>query len=81
MTEKVTIELSEADLAELRAWAANSEQILEELLQDAVQAHITRTREWIASIREAEKGPFYSLDEVQARVAERRGRWRSDAAE
>lgn len=81
MTDKVTIELDEADLAELRAWAANSGQSLEELLQEVVQAYMSRTRDWIASIREAETGPFYTVEEVQARVNERRGRWRSDAAE
>ena len=81
MSEKVVIELSEAELAELREWAKNSEQSLEALLHDALQGYMARTREWIESIREADKGPFYSLEEVQAHLTERRRHRRSHAAE
>jgi predicted transcriptional regulator len=81
MSEKITLELSEADAATLREWARNSELSLEALLQRAVQGYLDRTRVWIKEIKEAEKGPFSSAAEVQARLAERRSRYRDQAAE
>ena len=81
MAEKVTIELSEADVRTLREWAANSELSLETLLQEAIAGYMERGRAWIEDIREAEKGPFSTVEEVQARLAERRNRYRDQAAE
>jgi len=81
MSEKVTIELDETELLTLREWAANSEVSLEALLQEAVAGYMDRTRTWIAEIREAKKGPFLPLEEVEARLAERRSRYRDEAAE
>jgi len=81
MTEKVTIELSEADVGTLREWAKNSELTLEALLQEAIQGYMERTHHWIEEIKEAEKGPFYTLEEVQTHLAERRARYRNEAAE
>jgi predicted transcriptional regulator len=81
MSEKVTIEIGEADMAELREWAANSKLSLEALLEEAIAGYMERTRIWIEEIREAEKGPFSPMDEVRARLAERRSRYRDQAAE
>lgn len=81
MTEKISIELSEDEVRTLREWAHNSELTLEALLKEAIGRYMERTREWIEGIKEAEKGPFYTLEEVQARLAERRARYRDQAAE
>jgi predicted transcriptional regulator len=81
MSEKVTIEIGEADMAELREWARNSELSLEALLQEAIGRYMERTRRWIEEIREAEKGPFSSVEEVKARLAEQRSHYRDEAAE
>ncbi|TMJ16278.1 MAG: hypothetical protein E6G94_04655 [Alphaproteobacteria bacterium] len=81
MTEKITIELSADEVRTLREWADNSELSLEALLQEAIARYMERTREWIEEIEEAEKGPFYTLEEVQAHLAERRARYRDQAAE
>jgi predicted transcriptional regulator len=81
MSEKVTIELSDQDVRVLRDWAHNSEVSLDTLLQEAIAGYMERTRSWIEEIREAEKGPFYSIEEVEARLAERRSRYRDEAAE
>jgi predicted transcriptional regulator len=81
MSQKVTIEISEADLAELREWANNSETSLDTLLKEAIDSYMERGRAWIEEIREAEKGPFSPIEEVQARLAERRSRYRDEAAE
>jgi predicted transcriptional regulator len=81
MSEKVTIEIAEADMVELREWAANSERNVEALLQEAVARYMERTRQWIDEIREAEKGPFSTVEEVKARLAEQRSRYRGEAAE
>lgn len=81
MAEKVTIELSEAAVQTLREWAANGELSLEALLEEAIAGYMDRTRAWIEDMREAEKGPFSSVEEVQARLAERRSRYRDQAAE
>ena len=80
MAEKVTIELSESDLAELRNWAKNSERELEALLQEAVQAYLQHGRAWTASIREAEQGPFHDLADVEAELRKRRNE-RTQAAD
>jgi predicted transcriptional regulator len=81
MSEKVTIEISEADMAELREWARNSERSLETLLREAIERYMERTRQWIEEIREADEGPSYTLEEVKAHLAERRLRYRGEAAE
>jgi predicted transcriptional regulator len=81
MSEKVTIEIGDADMAELREWARNSELSLETLLQEAIARYMERTRQWIEEIREAEKGPSYTLEEVKAHLAERRRHYRGEAAE
>jgi hypothetical protein len=81
MSEKVTIEIGEADMAELREWARNSEISLETLLQEAVARYMERTRQWIEDIREADESPSYTLEEVKAYLAERRRQYRGEAAE
>jgi predicted transcriptional regulator len=81
MAEKVTIELDDDDVRVLREWAHNSEVSLETLLVEAVSGYMERTRRWIEEIREAEKGPSYTLEEVKAHLAERRRHHRGEAAE
>ena len=81
MSEKVTIEISEADMAELREWARNSEQSIEALLQLALQQYMIAVREDIADLSERMKGPFYSLEEVEEHLAARRSGPRTEAAE
>ncbi|HEX9963444.1 MAG TPA: hypothetical protein VGB04_00490 [Allosphingosinicella sp.] len=81
MSEKVTIEISEADLAVLREWAANSEETVEALLLQALHRYMAAVRADHADLDERMKGPFYPLEEVEARLAERRRRFRSEAAE
>ena len=81
MSEKVTIEVADADMAELREWARNSEQSVEALLQEALQHYMAAVRVDHADLDERMKGPFYPLEEVEARLAERRRRFRSEAAE
>ena len=81
MSEKVAIEINDADMAELREWAVNSERSIEALLQEALQRYMGHTRVWIEEIKEAEKGPFSSAEEVKARLADRRSRYRDEAAE
>ncbi|MEA3009612.1 MAG: hypothetical protein QOJ91_1304 [Sphingomonadales bacterium] len=81
MSEKVTIEIADADLADLREWARNREETLDVLLQEALQQYLRYTRDDIADLEERMKGPFYSMEEVEARLAERRRRPRSEAAE
>lgn len=81
MSEKVTIEVADADLADLREWARNREEPLEVLLQEALQQYLSYTRDDIADLEERMKGPFYSIEEVEARLAERRRRPRPEAAE
>ncbi len=81
MSEKVTIDISEADMAELSEWARNSEQSVEALVGLALQRYMIAVREDHADLEERMKGPFYPLEEVEARLAERRRRFRSEAAE
>lgn len=81
MSEKVTIEIAEGDMADLREWARNREEPFEVLLQEALQQYLRYTRDDIADLRERMKGPFYSIEEVKARLAERRRRPRPEAAE
>jgi predicted transcriptional regulator len=81
MSEKVTIEISEADMTELREWARNSEQTVETLLRVALQQYMIAVREDHADLDERAKGPFYSLEEVEEYLAARRRGPRTEAAE
>ncbi len=81
MSEKVTIEVSDADMAELREWAGNSEQSVEALVQLALQHYMIAVREDIADLQERMKGPFYSMEEVKEHLAARRRGPRTEAAE
>ncbi|MGZ8284204.1 MAG: hypothetical protein ACXWUZ_03980 [Allosphingosinicella sp.] len=81
MSEKVTIEIADADMADLREWARDREEPLDVLLQEALQQYLRYTRDDIADLEERMKGPFYSIEEVEARLAERRRRPRPEAAE
>jgi hypothetical protein len=81
MTEKVTIEISEADLADLREWARNQEASVDVLLQEALQQYLRYTRDDIADLRRRMQGPSYTIEEVKAHLAERRRQFRGEAAE
>jgi hypothetical protein len=77
----VTIQVAPSDLSDLEEWARNREEPLDVLLQEALQQYLRYTRHDIADLRERMEGPFYPLEEVKARPAERRRRYRSEAGE
>lgn len=81
MSEKVTIEVGDADMADLREWAHNSEQSVEALIEVALQQYMIAIREDHADLDERMKGPFYSIEEVQEYLAARRQGPRTEAAE
>ena len=81
MSEKVTIEISEADMAELREWAHNSEETVDALVLQALQRYLTAVRADHADLDRRREGPFYEHEEAMAILAERRQRRRSEAAE
>ena len=81
MSEKVTIEIGEADLAELREWARNRQEPVEVLLQEALQQYFRYVRDDIADLERRRAGPSYTLEEVKAHLAERRRPFRGEAAE
>ncbi|MEO7177731.1 MAG: hypothetical protein ABIW83_02705 [Allosphingosinicella sp.] len=81
MSEKVTIEIEAADLADLEEWARNREEPLQVLLKEALQHYLSYTRDDIADLEERMKGPSYTLEEVKAHLAERRRQFRGEAAE
>ena len=81
MSEKVTIEIAESDMAELREWARNREEPLEALLQEALQQYLRYVRDDIADLERRRAGPSYTIEEVKAHLAERRRRFRGEAAE
>ena len=81
MSEKVTIEVSEADMAELREWARNREEPLEVLLQEALRQYMDAVREDHADLDRRMAGPEYDHEEAMHILAERRRQWRGEAAE
>jgi hypothetical protein len=81
MSEKVTIEISEADLADLREWARNSEETVDALVSRALQRYMAAVRADDADLDRRMEGPFYEHEEAMAILAERRRRRRSEAAE
>jgi hypothetical protein len=81
MSEKVTIEISEADMAELREWANNSGETVDELLLQAVQRYMAAVRADHADLDRRMAGPEYDHEEAMHILAERRRQWRGEAAE
>jgi hypothetical protein len=77
----VSLEIDSADLADLEEWARNSESSVADLLQEALQRYLRDARADVADLRERMKGPFHPLEDVEARLADRRRRFRSEAAE
>lgn len=75
------MDIPAADLAELTEWARSEERSVADLLHDALQQYLSYGRADIADLEERMKGPFYPLQEVRARLAERRRQLRADAAE
>jgi hypothetical protein len=81
MSEKVTIEVAEADMADLSEWARNRQEPLEVLLQEALQQYLRYVRDDIADLRRRMAGPSYSHEEAMQMLAERRRQRRAQAAE
>ena len=81
MSEKVTIEIGPADLADLRKWARNREEPLEVLLQEALQQYLRYVREDVADLERRMAGPSYEHEEAMRILAERRRQRRVQAAE
>ncbi len=81
MSEQVTIEIAEGDMADLREWAHNREEPLEVLLREALQHYLRYVRDDIADLRRRMAGPSYSHEEAMQMLAERRRQRRAPAAE
>jgi predicted transcriptional regulator len=81
MSEKVTIEISEADMAALSEWARNREEPLETLLGEALRQYMAAVREDHADLDRRMAGPEYEHEEAMNILAERRRQWRGEAAE
>ncbi|HET9641088.1 MAG TPA: hypothetical protein VFP12_18000 [Allosphingosinicella sp.] len=81
MSEKVTIDVAEGDMADLSKWARNREEPLEVLLQEALQQYLRYVRDDIADLERRMAGPSYTMEEVKAHLAERRRPFRGEAAE
>jgi predicted transcriptional regulator len=81
MSEKVTIEVSEADMAELREWAGNRQEPVEVLLQEALRQYIAAVHEDHADLDRRMAGPEYEHGEAMRMLAERRRQRRGEAAE
>lgn len=81
MSEKVTIEVSEADMAELSEWARNRQEPVDVLLQEALQRYMAAVREDHADLDRRSAGPEYDHEEAMHILAERRRQWRGEAAE
>ena len=81
MSEKVTIDVSEADMADLCEWARNREEPLEVLLQEALQHYLRYVRDDIADLERRRAGPCYEHEEAMQILAERRRQRRAQAAE
>ena len=77
----VPLEIDAADLADIEEWARNREEPLEVLLQEALQQYLRYTRDDIADLQRRMEGPYYTLEEVEAHLAERRRQRRAKAAE
>ena len=74
----VSIEVAPADLADLQEWARNSERSVADLLQEALRHYLDYTRADHADLEEAEKGPYFTMEEVEAHLAEHRAERRRD---
>jgi hypothetical protein len=81
MSEKVTVEIADADLVDLTGWARNREEPLEVLLQEALQQYLRYVRDDIADLERRMAGPSYEHDEAMRMLAERRRQRRAQAAE
>ncbi len=81
MSEKVTIEVAEADMADLSEWARNRQEPLEVLLQEALQQYLRYVRDDIADLKRRMAGPSYTHEEAMQMLAERRRQRRAQAAE
>jgi hypothetical protein len=81
MSEKMTVEVSEAEMAELREWAGNRQEPVEVLLREALRQYMTAVREDHSDLDRRMAGPEYEHEEAMRMLAERRRQWRGEAAE
>lgn len=72
----VPIEIKAADYAELEGWARDSGHSVHDLLEEALRHFQEYTRAERAMMEEARKGPFSTLEEVEARLT---ARWQAQA--
>jgi len=81
----VQVALQAADLAELERWALNEGRSVDALLKDAVAAYLAAGRHWIAeteiALDDVRQGRAVSHEQILRDVADRRTRYRSQAAE
>ncbi|MEA3066218.1 MAG: hypothetical protein QOJ27_2679 [Sphingomonadales bacterium] len=77
----VPLQIDASDLADLEGWARNRGEPLEVLLQEAVQRYVTAVRADHADLDRRMAGPEYDHKEAMHILAERRRRWRGEAAE
>jgi predicted transcriptional regulator len=80
-TTSVSIEIKAADLVDLEEWARNSEQTVQDLLQEALRHYLDYVRADHAELERRLQGPSYTLEEVKQHLAERRRHLRTQAAE
>jgi hypothetical protein len=80
-TTSVPIQIAAADLADLEAWARNSEQSVADLLQEALRHYLEYVRADHAELDRRADGPSYTIEEVRQHLAERRRHPRTQAAE
>lgn len=81
----IPVAIDAADLAELERWAANEGRTVDALLKDAVAAYLAAGRRWIAetelALDDVRQGRAVPHEQIVRDVAERRSRFRSQAAE
>lgn len=77
----LTVEVAEADLADLQEWARNSEQTVGDLLKEALRHYLEYVRADHADLEQRRQGPSYTLEEVIAHLTEHRAHLRAQAAE
>lgn len=80
-TVNVPIPIKTDDHADLQEWARNSNQILDDLLQEALQHYLEYVRADNADLDRRAQGASYTIEEVRQHLAERRRQVRTQAAE
>lgn len=82
---RIPVAIEAADLAELERWAQNEGRSVDALLKEAIEAYLAAGRRWIAETEQAlddvRQGRAVPHEQILRDVAERRTRFRSQAAE